>query len=78
MKWLLFIQSITIFILVFFQGFKLGGFDLHDHTILNILVAGVLTESYFLVRIIVEHLFPTKKGKENDNLLKSMVSKIKN
>lgn len=76
---LLYLQSLAIFLLVFYQGFKFRGFDL-DKYIFYILITGVLTESYFLVRIIVEHLFPKKDDKDEkfyEPLLESLISKIK-
>ncbi|MEA2065196.1 MAG: hypothetical protein U9O66_02775 [Patescibacteria group bacterium] len=54
---LLSIQAIIIFVLVFFEGFDVKKFYL-DNYIFYILISGTLIESYFLVRIVVEHLFP--------------------
>lgn len=58
---LLLIQTVLIFVLIFFQAFKFLGFNLNDY-IFYILISGTLIESYFLVQIIVRHLFPIKKA----------------
>lgn len=63
---LLFLQSISIFVLVFLQGFKFKNFNLSEY-IFYILISGVLTESYFLVKIVVRHLFPLKDGENESN-----------
>lgn len=60
---LLSIQATTIFILVFFEGFDFKKFHL-DNYIFYILISGTLVESYFLVKIVVDHLFPKKKEKD--------------
>jgi len=51
------IQTLLIFVLMVFQGFSLKGFRL-DNYLFYILITGTIIENYFLVRIIVEHLFP--------------------
>lgn len=56
---LLSIQMLFIFLIIVLQGscFQFWYFDL-DEYIFYILISGTLVESYFLVRIVVEHLFP--------------------
>lgn len=54
---LLSIQTIFIFILISLQGFGFYNFEL-DNYIFYILISGTLIESYYLVKIVVEHLFP--------------------
>ncbi len=66
LMWLLSIQSIIIFGLIFLQGFKWKCFYLNDY-IFYILISGTLIESYFLVRIVVQHLFPNSVSENNKN-----------
>lgn len=56
-KTLLVGQNLVIFFLIFWQGFGFYNFKL-DNYIFYILISGTLIQSYFLVRIIIEHFFP--------------------
>ena len=53
-------QYVVIVIFLFLQGFNLFNFHL-DNYIFYILIAGTLVQSYFLVRIIFQYLFASKK-----------------
>lgn len=80
LKRMLLSQSLAIFVLVALQGFSWKKFKL-DNYIFYILISGVLTESYFLVKIVVQHLFPSKDNGEKENKKSSVsvpISKIKN
>ena len=61
-QWKVFItlwaQLGTLFVLMLLQGFRFQGFVLNDWAF-GILVNGTLIETFFLVRFIVSHLFPT-------------------
>ena len=56
---LLLLQTGFIFVAIFLQGFRTAGFKLNNY-IFYILISGTLIESYFLVKIVVNHLFPKK------------------
>ncbi len=53
-------QYFFILLFLFLQGFKIAGFHL-DNYIFYILIGGTLVQSYFLVRIIFQYLFSSKK-----------------
>lgn len=57
---LLVIQYAVVVSLLVLQGFGWWGFKL-DNLIFYFLISGTLAESYFLVRIIFQHLFSIKK-----------------
>ena len=57
LKWFLIIQSVVILLLVVFQGFGRFGFRLND-IIFYILIGGFPVETYLLVKIVCEYLFP--------------------
>ncbi|MNY37597.1 hypothetical protein D3C86_1721710 [compost metagenome] len=59
---LLFVESIALFVLAFFQGFKFYGFDLDDITLRIIIVASLVQISAMLT-IAVRHLFPANRNK---------------
>ncbi len=55
---LLFVESIALFVLAFFQGFKYYGFDL-DAITLRIIVVASLAQISAMLTIAVRHLFPS-------------------
>lgn len=55
-------QLAFLFILLLLQGFKLWGFALNDWSF-GILVNGAIIQTFFIVRFIVVHLFPTTSQK---------------
>jgi hypothetical protein len=57
---LLFVESIALFVLTFFQGFEFYGFDL-DPITLRIIVVASLVQISAMLMIAVQHLFPPKK-----------------
>lgn len=57
---LLYLESLVLFILAFFQGFSLHGFDL-DPVTLRILVVATLAQISTMLTIAVRHLFPAHK-----------------
>lgn len=57
---LLFAESVTLFVLTFFQGFKFKGFEL-DLWTLRIIVVASLAQISAMLTIAVRHLFPSKK-----------------
>jgi len=58
---LLYGETIVIFVLAFFQGFKYRGFNL-DAVTLRIVVAATLTQIAAMLSIAVRHLFPARKA----------------
>lgn len=59
---LLFVESITLFVLTFFQGFKFYNFDL-DHITLRIVIVATLVQISAMLTIAVRHLFPAHRNK---------------
>lgn len=57
---LLVVQYGVVVFFLFAQGFGWWGFSLDNH-IFYILIGGTLVQSYFLVRIIFQYLFSSKK-----------------
>ena len=53
----LWVQLGALLLLMLFQGFKWGGFSLNDWAF-GFLANGTLIETFFIVRFIVQHLFP--------------------
>ena len=53
-------QYFFILLFLFLQGFEIWSFHL-DNFIFYILIGGTLVQSYFLVRIIFQYLFSSKK-----------------
>ena len=58
---LLFAESITLFVLAFFQGFKTHNFELDTWT-LRIVVVATLVQISAMLTIAVRHLFPSAKS----------------
>lgn len=52
-------QIVGVFALMLLQGFHVWGFKL-DQWAFGIFLNGTLVQTYFLVRFIVEHLYPKK------------------
>ena len=61
MKQFLTAQYVVIVLFLLAQGFRFKGFHL-DNYIFYILIAGTLIQSYFLVRIIFQYLFSSRRG----------------
>jgi hypothetical protein len=53
----LWVQIGFLAIMILFQGFKLCGFELNEW-VFGVFVNGVLIQTFFLVRVIVQDLYP--------------------
>lgn len=58
---LLWCETVVIFVLTFFQGFKYRGFHLDQWT-LRLVVSATLTQITAMLLIAVQHLFPNRDG----------------
>lgn len=52
-------ETIIIFVLAFFQGFKVGGFQLEEWSF-RVVIAGTLSQIAAMLVIAVKNLFPAK------------------
>lgn len=51
------IETIIIFVVVFFQGFRVGGFHIEEWCF-SLLTTATLIQIAYMIRIAVKHLFP--------------------
>lgn len=56
------IETIAIFTIAFFQGFKLGGFEIKEWSF-RLLITATITQITVMLLIAVKHLFPNKPTK---------------
>ncbi|MFA5888653.1 MAG: hypothetical protein WCW47_01295 [Candidatus Paceibacterota bacterium] len=57
--WFLAAETVAIFVIAFFQGFKTGGFEIEGWSF-RLLITATITQITVMLLIAVKHLFPNK------------------